>query len=199
MKPIVCHGDSLTEGADVETAYRWPSLLQNATGRAVINTGIGGDTTAGLLSRFPVDVVPHKPLAVILMGGTNDLWWDLPVNAVMANLFAMAYQARHHGIAPLFALPLPFDREAAETQSCNPPEPGYGRLQANLETLVARLGAAAAESEIPVLDFHGLFTDDQGRVRSAWFLEDGMHANRQGHREMAAAAAGILKDLLLLA
>jgi lysophospholipase L1-like esterase len=50
MKRIICHGDSLTEGKDIEVAYRWPSLLQNALDTEVINTGIGGDTTAGLLS-----------------------------------------------------------------------------------------------------------------------------------------------------
>lgn len=90
MKRIICHGDSLTEGTDIEEAYRWPSLLQNALGTEVLNTGIGGDTTAGLLSRFSTDVIPRKPDAVILMGGTNDFWWDLPVNNVLANLFSMA-------------------------------------------------------------------------------------------------------------
>ena len=80
MKRIICHGDSLTEGKDIEAAYRWPSLLQNALGTEVINTGIGGDTTAGLLSRFATDVIPRKPDAVILMGGINDFWWDLPID-----------------------------------------------------------------------------------------------------------------------
>ena len=42
MKRILCHGDSLTEGTDIEAAYCWPSLLQNALGTEVINTGIGG-------------------------------------------------------------------------------------------------------------------------------------------------------------
>ena len=46
MKRILCHGDSLTEGTDIEAAYRWPSLMQNALGAKVSNTGIGGDTTA---------------------------------------------------------------------------------------------------------------------------------------------------------
>ncbi len=89
MRKIICHGDSLTEGADIEPAYRWPSLLQNALGGIeVINTGIGGDSTAGLLSRFTADVVSHKPDTVILLGGTNDFWWDIPVNMVMANLYS---------------------------------------------------------------------------------------------------------------
>jgi lysophospholipase L1-like esterase len=68
MQKIICHGDSLTQGADIEPAFRWPSLLQNALGGVqVINTGIGGDTTAGLLSRFGADVVAPQPDAVLIM------------------------------------------------------------------------------------------------------------------------------------
>ena len=99
MKRIICHGDSLTEGKDIKVAYRWPSLLQNALGTEVINTGIGGDTTTGLLSRFSTDVIPRKPDLVILMGGINDFWWGLSINTVIANLFTMAYHAQFHGIA----------------------------------------------------------------------------------------------------
>ncbi len=197
MKQIVCHGDSLTEGADIETAYRWPTLLQNALRVEVVNTGIGGDTTAGLLSRFSVDVVSCKPIAVILMGGTNDFWWDLPVNTVMANLYSMAYQAQHHDIAPLFGLPLPFDRDAAKKQPFNPPDDGYDQMYSKLNAFVSKLKTAAKESEIPVLDFYGLFMDDRGRVKTEDFLEDGLHANREGHRQMASMAAEQLKEWFL--
>ena len=199
MKQIICHGDSLTEGVDIETAYRWPSLLQNSLGLEVVNTGIGGDTTAGLLSRFPTDVVPHKPIAVILMGGTNDFWWGLPVNSVMANIYTMAYQAQHHGIAPIFGTPLPFDGEAVEKQPFRPPESGYNALQAKIHGFVSALKTAAKDSEIPVMDFQRIFIDDQGQVRSRYFLEDGLHVNREGHRRMAVLAAATLKELLLFA
>ncbi len=198
MKRIVCHGDSLTEGADIEAAYRWPALLQNALGAEVTNTGIGGDTTAGLLSRFPGDVVAAKPEAVILMGGTNDLWWGLPVNLAMANLYSMAYQAQHHGIAPLFGMPLPFVREMAENQPFRLPEVGYRQLQVNINTLVSRLKTAATDSEIPVLDYYDLFTDDGGSVQQNYFLEDGLHLNREGHRRMAVRSTQIFRELFLL-
>ena len=194
MKPIVCHGDSLTQGSDIEAAYRWPALLQNAMGVEVVNTGIGGDTTAGLLSRFYEDVVSREPMAVILMAGTNDFWWDLPVNAVLSNLHSMAYQAKHHDIAPVFGLPLPFDADAAKMQPFSPPEAGYGQLQAKLDSLAARLKTTAGESEIPVLDFYGLFRDGNGRVKTDYFLEDGVHPNKPGHRKLAGMAAGQLKD-----
>ena len=198
MKQILCHGDSLTEGTDIEAAYRWPSLLQNALGTEVINTGIGGDTTAGLLSRFSTDVIPRRPGAVILMGGTNDFWWDLPNNTVLANLFSMAYQAQFHGIAPLIGLPMPFDRHRAAKQPYSPPEGGYDQLLTKVESLGQKLKTAAEESDIPVLDFFHLFIDDGGQIRSDLFLDDGMHANRQGHRMMAELAASQIADIFLL-
>ncbi len=46
-----------------------------------------------MLARFPLDVVSLKPGIVILMGGTNDLWYDLDANLILANLSAMVNQA----------------------------------------------------------------------------------------------------------
>lgn len=199
MRKIICHGDSLTQGADIEPAFRWPSLLQNALGGVeTTNTGIGGDTTTGLLSRFSPDVLSQQPDAVILMGGTNDFWWGLPVNIVIANLYTMAYQARHHGIAPVFGLPTPFDVQQALQQPWNPPEQGYERLLNDIKILTQRLAKEARESEIPVLNFHGLFLDKNHKVNPALFLEDGVHPNGQGHRKMAALAAVELKNVFLM-
>jgi lysophospholipase L1-like esterase len=198
MKRILCHGDSLTEGTDIEAAYRWPSLLQNALDTEVINTGIGGDTTAGLLSRFSTDVIPQKPDAVILMGGTNDFWWDLPTNTALANLFSMAYQAQFHGIAPLFGLPMPFDGNRAAKQPYSQPEAGYDQLLAKVKSLGQKLKTMAGESDIPVLDFYDIFTDNGGQIHSHLFLDDGLHANRQGHRMMAELAASQIGKLFLL-
>lgn len=198
MKRILCHGDSLTEGTDIETAYRWPSLLQNALGTEVINTGIGGDTTAGLLSRFSTDVISRKPDVVILMGGTNDFWWDLPTNTVLANLFSMAYQAQFHGIAPMFGLPMPFDVNRAAKQPYNPPEAGYGQLLTKVMSLRNKLKSAGDDSDIPVVDFYHLFIDDGSKIRAHLFLDDGIHANRQGHRMMAELAASQIANLFLL-
>ncbi len=198
MKRIICHGDSLTEGMDIEVAYRWPSLLQNVLRTEVINTGIGGDTTAGLLSRFATDVIPQKPDAVILMGGTNDFWWDLPVKIVLANLFSMAYQAQFHGIAPLFGLPIPVDNERAVKQPYSPPEGGYDQLLTKVKALGKKLKSTADENDIPVLDFYHIFIDDADQIRSSLFLDDGVHANRQGHRLMAELAMSQIGNLFFL-
>ena len=197
MKQIVCHGDSLTEGKDIEKPYRWPSLLQNAMGVELINTGIGGDTSAGLLGRFSTDVVARKPDLVILMAGTNDFWWDLPVNIVMANLFSMASQAQYYEIAPVFGMPIPFITDRVLKQSYSPPEAGYDRLLQKLISLRNKLTVTAQENEIPILDFYRLFVDSNHEIQTQLYLEDGLHANRQGQRLMAERAVSEIRKLFL--
>lgn len=56
MKTLVCHGDSLTAPDEPDRGHSWPSLVGSRLKINVINNGIGGDTTGGLLSRFyPAD------------------------------------------------------------------------------------------------------------------------------------------------
>jgi len=198
MQRIVCHGDSLTEGADLDVHLRWPSLLQTALDVEVINTGIGGDSTAGMLSRFPTDVVRQKPTAVILLGGTNDFWWDLPLKSSVSNLYTMAYQAQYYDIVPLFGLPLPLDVNQAHEQYENEPEAGYEKLFSKIGRLNSRLKALAHADDITVINFYDLFLTKAGDVRTDCYLEDGVHPNQNGHQRMAELAASILRSSSVL-
>jgi lysophospholipase L1-like esterase len=57
-------GDSLTDGYDLKTYY--PDMK-------VINRGIGGDTTHGVLARLDTSVIEPAPRVVVMMIGTNNL------------------------------------------------------------------------------------------------------------------------------
>lgn len=60
---IVFLGDSLTDGCD------WNEMFPD---KNVVNRGISGDQTSGVLSRLD-EVIESKPLKVFLMIGINDL------------------------------------------------------------------------------------------------------------------------------
>ncbi|MGD8290351.1 MAG: GDSL-type esterase/lipase family protein [Desulfobacterales bacterium] len=195
MKTMVCHGDSLTEGADLDKSYTWPQLVENRVRVTVLNKGIGGDTSGGLLARFQQDVVQNKPDLVVILGGTNDLWWDLDINLILANIFAMACQAQHRDIAPVVGLPLPLFMENIRNQNMMAPIAGWDRYINKLSELVNALAVAAKESEIACLDFYHLFLDTNQKVRGDFFLEDGLHPNKQGHRLMAEKMSELLQNL----
>ena len=195
MRRIVCHGDSLTEGPDLEKNYTWPCLVENNINVAVVNSGIGGDTSGGLLGRFYQDVVQYRPEMVVILGGTNDLWWDLEINLILANIFAMACQAQHREIVPIVGLPLPLCMENIRHQKMMAPIAGWDKCLNKLAELVDALAAAAKESDIACLDFYHPFLDTKGKVEAKYYLEDGLHPNKLGHLLMAEKMVELLHRL----
>lgn len=195
MKKIVCHGDSLTEAADVEKNLTWTALVENHLNVKVINSGIGGDTTAGLVGRFYPDVVRHQPNIVLILAGTNDLWWDLDINTIQANIYAMTCQAQYHDIAPVVGLPLPMMVDRARKQEFMEPVAGYEKCIKKLAELVDALSNSASKSDIPCLDFYHPFFDKKGNVIGKLFLEDGLHPNKDGNKLMAAQTVEFLRKL----
>jgi lysophospholipase L1-like esterase len=195
MTTLVCHGDSLTQGADLDHQSTWPSIVASRLDIKVINSGVGGDTTGGLLGRFYPEVVEHQPDAVFIMGGTNDLWWDLDPNLIRANIFAMTCQATHHEITPLVGLPPPLLAERARCQDFAGPEGGYENYVKNLAALVEALALSARQNEVACLDFYHPFLNDAGNPIETYFMDDGLHPNQDGHRLMADIATDILTGL----
>ena len=187
MKTLICIGDSLTAGADIPTGHTWPELLGSALNMDVVNDGIGGDTTTGMLARFYPEVVAREPAFVFIMGGTNDLWWGQSVNTVMANLFAMIFQARHHGIAPVLALPPPVHTRLAGGNDFSPPWNGYDGFTQQMQQLVEAIARYAAESDVALVDLYRPFATPTGELETDLFLPDGLHPNREGHQTMATA------------
>lgn len=191
---IYCHGDSLTEGSDFLKPYTWPSLTAQRLGIEVVNRGIGGDTTGGMLGRFAFEVLQHTPEMVILLGGTNDLRWGVEQKQILANLASMVFQAQHYGIVPILALPLPCWAEQAAKQPWTPPKGGYSDFNEHIRAMVRALSTYAKNEELPLIDFYQGCFHEGGDLRTDLFLEDGLHANKTGHRQMADTAVALLRE-----
>ena len=80
IRPIVCLGDSLTEGygasnpGSVDKTRSYPAFLGEKVTVSVVNAGISGDTAAGGLARLDKDVLAKDPQLVIILLGANDFF-----------------------------------------------------------------------------------------------------------------------------
>jgi hypothetical protein len=72
---IVMLGDSITNGCE------WSELLSR---NDVVNRGISGDTTDGILTRID-QIISLRPQKVFLMIGINDLYKEIPVSKILSN------------------------------------------------------------------------------------------------------------------
>jgi acyl-CoA thioesterase-1 len=100
---ILVLGDSLSAEYGLPRGAGWVRLLeQRLDARAsskytVVNASISGETTRGGLTRLPQLLDTHRPSIVIIELGANDGLRGLPLEAMRANLKAMAEAARGAG------------------------------------------------------------------------------------------------------
>jgi acyl-CoA thioesterase I len=110
---VMVFGDSLSAAYGLAAREGWVSLLAERLAGAsppwqVANTSVSGETTAGGLSRLPVELERHRPSIVLIELGANDALRGQPVTAIRANLERMiALVRRAHGQPVLVGLMIP--------------------------------------------------------------------------------------------
>ncbi len=186
---IVCMGDSLTEGYMIDLSQRWSEWLKKSLGMEIINSGISGDTTGGMLSRFKPMVIDHEPTHVIIMGGTNDVSLNIPDEQILANIYAMTRQAKHYGIQSIIGIPTPYFYEDTPMGKSFFLE--SQRLSERIAEYSDKLREFVKEDGQPMIDFSQGLTPEL-------FLEDGVHPNEEGHAQMAETAKAALVEILKL-
>lgn len=188
MRTLICLGDSLTFGLRVPHSQAWPRLIGRDTGMEVRNLGISGDTTGGMLARLQnlTGVVchgsPENMPVLLIMGGSNDIFYAGTDVGARANIGAMIHQAMAAHMLPVVGIPLPIAPEDAPK--------GWGKIAdfhkaaAQIEAYSRWLKDFCAAFGISYVDFRQDFLDAQGNVRRELFV-DGLHPNAAGHAVMA--------------
>ena len=193
MGTIICLGDSLTYGYGVRRAQCWTELAAGMSGWNVVNRGICGDTTGGMLVRLREilreSIGEREERCFLLMGGCNDIFFSGSSTGARENMAAMAHQLFAEGEMPLIAV-------------------GPGIAKGNFPTMWSDLVDFPAAVEVVrayyewlerfclsfgvrMIDFRGDFCDREGKVRTELYL-DGLHLNPEGHRVMAERVAKVL-------
>ena len=191
---IACMGDSITFGECLPGQQgRWTDLVQQRTGHRLVNLGISGDTTAGMLARCQSQVFGQDFDAMILLGGTNDISFTSDYRQAWANILAIYHQAKAWKLPLIIGIPLPMIGEAIPERAYYP---GRDNLKnaALLDEFARLLKIYCREKDIPCADFREGFLDEAGRGREALFF-DGLHPTAEGHELMAGSLCRTLQQL----
>lgn len=197
MGPLYCLGDSLTFGLGVRHQERWTSLAELASNCSIVNLGVSGDTTAGMLVRLRLDILPRHAVSsvghgrpfVLLLGGSNDIFYSGSLAGAKANMGAMIHQTRSAGLTPVVGLPLPIAPERIPAQWTE--VTNFHAASDLLQEYSAWLKTFCAAFSVQTLDFQADFYAPDGSVRTDLFL-DGLHPNPEGHRKMAQKVISFL-------
>lgn len=176
---VLVLGDSISAGHGLSAEQSWVTQLAPLTGWQMVNGGVSGDTVQQGRARLPALLDEHRPAAVIVeLGGNNMLRRQSTRETVLA-LDAVIADVRAAGARPvLMAIPAPSVAGAA-----------FGSLSdAEFYDEIAK------RLQVPLID------EVVAEVLSQpEFKLDQLHPNADGHRELASRVARKLHQLGLLA
>ncbi|WP_432714573.1 GDSL-type esterase/lipase family protein [Pedobacter sp.] len=158
-KSIVFLGNSITERG------MWHELLP---GKVIMNRGIGGDNTFGVLARLS-PIISSKPAKVFLLIGINDIGRGLPVDVIAKNYERMIIQF-HKGTpkTKLYlqsVLPMNDDILTADYLK------NKGQYIVELNRRITFL---AEKYNLTYINLHEVFNDGTGKLKPGLTM-DGIH------------------------
>ncbi|WP_339788363.1 GDSL-type esterase/lipase family protein [uncultured Imperialibacter sp.] len=162
---ILFLGNSITEGGP------WAELLGDPT---VVNRGIGGDFSYGILNRLD-EIIQRKPSKLFLLIGVNDIGNDIPDAVIANNVRKIVTRLKAETPATEIYI-----------QSILPVNPEYPRFPQHYDkqyhVLMTNqlLYKVALDTKVTFVNLFPLFLDNRQRL-DANLTKDGLHLNRQGY------------------
>jgi lysophospholipase L1-like esterase len=163
---IVFLGNSITEGG------KWKQLLKDST---IINRGISGDNTFGVLARLN-EVVKLKPASLFVLIGTNDLSKKIPDEAIIENIFTIVSKIKAG--SPKTKI---FIQSILPVNETIEQFPQQFNNAMHINTINDQLQRYADRLRYTYVDLYGKFIDSQGRL-DAKYTFDGLHLNAAGYQ-----------------
>lgn len=177
---LVFLGDSITQGWGDDCGGAFP-------GAKLVNRGISGDTTRGMLLRLRDDVLALDPSGVVLLMGTNDLEESATPEQIAGNVRLIVDGIAAHNPRTPVVLCQIFPSAASKRR------PAEAIRRTN--ELVA--AAVRNDPQVTLVDTYAAFADPAGDARPEEF-PDLLHPNAAGYAKWAAALRPVLETLGLI-
>lgn len=173
LAKVVMMGDSITQGA------YWNELLQRGD---VINRGIPGDTTQGMLERLET-LNPGGIEKAFMLMGINDLAKHRPVEEIFGRYVRIIEFLVRSGIKP----------HIQSTLYLSPKNTGYIETNKQVAELNRLLKDYAVKNRIDFIDLNAVLSDGKAMVDD--YTYDGTHLNAKGYIIWRSVLANYLEPM----
>lgn len=193
---IICIGDSFTRGFGVNRG--WLSRLSDSIsseGIELINKGINGDTTSGMLARFKDDVASEAPKYVIITGGLNDFISGSSLEIPKNNYMAMVHHAFHYNIIPIVGIEPDFEPSMIRqdwASFCD-----FNEASKKHSELCSWLKSLCSTFNLFYIDFCSEFKQVQLKTPGTSYFIDGLHLTADGHECISKIAEGFIRSNII--
>ena len=162
---IIFLGNSITEMGN------WKKVLNDTT---VINRGIGGDNTFGVLKRLK-DITDRQPSKVFILIGINDIGKDIPEVVIMDNYLKIVREI--HAKCPQTKI---YVQSVLPVNSTHPHFPQHYDKEEHVLALNKLLKANAGAGNYTFVDIFHLFVDADQRLDNRYTI-DGLHLKAEAY------------------
>ena len=178
---IVFLGDSITEGGG-----DWNNYFGT---KNIVNRGISGDTTLGVLARLN-EICFYKPISLFLLIGINDIFNSDSPNrknitplSVSNNIIAIAEKIykRSPNTQVYIQTNLPINNKLYKKLTGTFPF-HETPLPDQINQINTRLKKNESQNHYTVIDLHDIFLDSRGSL-SRKYTSDGVHLNEEGYNK----------------
>jgi len=165
---IIFLGNSLTQFGD------WSKLLGDST---VINRGIAGDNTFGVLARLN-DIVVRRPSKLFIEIGINDISQNIPQQIIVKNIKAIVQQV--HANSPNTRIYVTSILPTNNNVKIEYPVAYHKDLQ--IDSTNRQLMQHAARDNYIYIDLSKKVKDKNGELDIKYAKSDGIHLNQIGYK-----------------
>lgn len=176
-------GDSITD------FFNWYELFYNyskASGQAVYNRGISGDTTDRLLERLNDNVLSIKPKNIVLLIGTNDIGRGIPLSVTVENMENIIKMTK--SVCP----DVKFIIEAVYPINEKMRDRFEKRNNKKINEMNKEFIKLCEKYDCIWLDFTDELKDSNGNLKQK-YTYDGLHINAQAYEIVAKNVISLLK------
>ncbi len=169
QKLPIAQGSKIIFLGDIHTQQaEWAELFEH---QQIINRGITGDVTEGLLKRLPT-IVAMQPQKIFLMIGVNDLFVGVPQEMTISNYQKILQTIQNQSPTTRIIVQsvLPINNKVRQTNIDN-------QLIASFNSALRQL---TTQQKVTFIDLTAAFSDKNANLRSE-FTFDGVHLNGNGY------------------